>query len=60
VPEDHQMGTINPQVYSNFVKLNGGVYRFAAVILLALLGYMVCRILGAIFIQIWCDNSDQG
>ena len=59
LPEDHQEGTVDSKVVSNFIKLNGGYFKFVLVLVLVVIGYVASRTMGSIVIQLWCQNPSD-
>jgi len=54
LPEDQQLGKIKSEIFMQYIELNGGFVKFAFVVLMAMIMWILCTTFASIIMQKWC------
>ena len=56
LPEDQQLGKIKSEIFMQYIELNGGFVKFAFVVLMAMIMWILCTTFASIIMQKWCQD----
>lgn len=56
LPEDQQIGEIKFEVFRKYVEYNGGIFKFALIVILAMVSWITATTFASIFMSMWCEN----
>lgn len=54
LPEDQVIGKVDLKIFKEYIDLNGGTFRFAFLVCLAMLLWIVSITMASIVMERWC------
>ena len=58
LPEDQVVGKVDFKIFKEYIELNGGIFRFAVLVSLAMFFWIASLTAASIIIERWCEDPE--
>lgn len=56
LPEDHVVGKVDFNIFREYIDLNGGLIRFALLVTMAMLFWVIFTTSASVVMEHWCED----